>query len=118
WVAAHLELHDVHFTRLAEPVRQADLETFRASAWTPAAASMEGRQRMALEGQWAGERRDVPAGSLFVPIAQPAARLVVALFEPQAPDSHAAWGRFNAHFERREYMESYVAEAVAREMLA
>lgn len=118
WVADHLELHGVRFTRLAEPMHQADLETFRASAWTPAAASMEGHQRMEFEGQWAGERRDVPAGSLFVPIAQPAARLVVALFEPQAPDSHAAWGRFNAHFERKEYMESYVAEAIAREMLS
>ena len=118
WVADHLELHGVRFTRLAEPMHQAELETFRASAWTPAAASMEGHQRMELEGQWAGERRDVPAGSLFVPIAQPAARLVVALFEPQAPDSHAAWGRFNAHFERKEYMESYVAEALARGMLS
>src|SRR5690606_33215144 len=97
WVAAHLELHDVRFSRLAEPVRQADLETFRASAWTPAAASMEGRQRMALEGQWAGERRDVPAGSLFVPIAQPAARLVVALFEPQAPEDRKSTRLNSSH---------------------
>jgi hypothetical protein len=53
-----------------------------------------------------------------VPIAQPRARLAMALLEPQAPDSLAAWGRFNNHFERKEYMEPYVAEAVAREMLA
>ena len=118
WVAAHLELHGVRYTRLPDALEQAELDTFRASGWTPAAASMEGHQRMAFEGRWSGERRDVPAGSLFVPIAQPGARLVVALFEPQAPDSHAAWGRFNAHFERKEYMEAYVAEAVAREMLA
>ena len=45
------------------------------------------------------------------------ARLVMALLEPQAPDALAAWGAFNNHFERKEYMEAYVAEAVAREML-
>ena len=42
----------------------------------------------------------------------------MALLEPQAPDSLAAWGWFNAHFERKEYMEDYVAEDVARAMLA
>jgi hypothetical protein len=53
-----------------------------------------------------------------VPIAQPKARLVMALLEPQAPDACAAWGMFNNAFEQTEYMEAYVAEAVAREMLA
>ena len=41
----------------------------------------------------------------------------MALLEPKAPDSLLAWGRFNNAFERKEYMEDYVAEAVAREML-
>jgi hypothetical protein len=53
-----------------------------------------------------------------VPIAQPKARLVIAMFEPRAPDSLLAWGLFNAAFERKEYMEDYVAEEVAREQLA
>ena len=43
--------------------------------------------------------------------------VLMALLEPQAPDSYLAWGLFNNHFERKEYMEDYVAEAVAREML-
>jgi hypothetical protein len=53
-----------------------------------------------------------------VPIAQPKARLVMAMFEPQAPDSLLAWGEFNNAFERKEYMEEYVAEDVAREQMA
>jgi hypothetical protein len=61
---------------------------------------------------------DVAPGTLFVPIAQPKARLVAALFEPKAPDSFVAWGLFNGAFERKEYMEAYVAEQVAREQLA
>jgi hypothetical protein len=43
---------------------------------------------------------------------------VLALLEPRAPDSLAAWGFFNACFEQKEHMEPYVAEQIAREMLA
>ena len=31
-------------------------------------------------------------------------------------DEGAAWGFFNAHFERKEYMEAYVTEEIGREM--
>ena len=40
------------------------------------------------------------------------------LTSPTLPDSLAQWGLFNAVFERKEYMEAYVAEEVARKMLA
>ena len=62
--------------------------------------------------------RNVGPGALFVPIAQAKARLVMALLEPQAPDSLVAWGAFNSAYEKKEYMEAYVAEDVAREQLA
>ena len=88
------------------------------SGTSPRKEPYEGRQTLRVEGAWTRERRDIPAGSLFVPIAQPKSRLVVHLFEPPAPDSFVAWGWFNAHFERKEYMEAYVAESVAQEMLA
>jgi hypothetical protein len=42
----------------------------------------------------------------------------MALFEPQAPDSFAAWGFFNACFEQKEQMEPYVAEQIAAGMMA
>jgi len=71
-----------------------------------------------LSGKWSAAERQILKGSLFIPIAQPRARLIINLLEPRAPDSFAAWGFFNAHFEAKEYMENYVAEEVAREMLA
>ena len=74
--------------------------------------------RVQLEGTWSPQAVNIEAGALFVPIAQPLARLVTALFEPQAPDSFAAWGFFNACFEQKEQMEPYVAEQVAAGMLA
>ena len=93
------------------------LDTSRGDELPFDAASIENHQRVTLTGTWKPERRNVAKGALFVPVAQPRARLVVALLEPTAPDSYAAWGLFNIAFERREYMEDYVAESVAREML-
>jgi hypothetical protein len=41
----------------------------------------------------------------------------MTLLEPREPDSLASWGYFASAFERKEYMEGYVAEEVAEEML-
>jgi hypothetical protein len=94
------------------------VEAFRATKVTFSAASNEGHQTMTFEGHWAIEPRDVAAGALFVPSAQAKARLVAALLEPQAPDSLGYWGLFTTAFEKKEYMEDYVAEDVARQMMA
>ncbi|HEV6967185.1 M14 family zinc carboxypeptidase [Roseateles sp.] len=118
WVGEKLAQHGVRFERLAAPRPGLAVQAFRATAVKRDAATTEGRQRMALAGAWAGETRDLPAGSLFVPIAQPLAALAMQLLEPDAPDSLAAWGRFAPAFEAKEYMEPYVAERVAREQLA
>jgi len=118
WVGEKLTLHGVHFERINKPQEGAHLETFRASKVAYSKAPFEGHTTMTFEGQWKPEDRDIAAGSLFVPIAQPNARVLVALLEPQAPDSFAAWGFFNTAFEQKEYLEAYVAEDVAREILA
>ena len=116
WVAAVLKTHGVEY-RLLGKAWQGDAQVFRATKSSFGSASVETHQRLTVEGDWTRESRATPAGALFVPIAQPRARLVMALLEPKAPDSLLAWGRFNNAFERKEYMEDYVAEAVAREML-
>jgi hypothetical protein len=76
----------------------------------------EGRTRLTLTGAWEPLDREIAVPGLFVPIAQTLARLLVALLEPQAPDSFAAWGFFNACFEQKEQLEPYVAEQIAREL--
>jgi len=116
-VASWLDAHGVAYRKLAHPV-DVDAQVYRADEAKFAAASMEGHQRLSLEGAWAPSHETLGAGALFVPIAQPLARLAVHILEPQAPDSMAGWGAFNNAFERKEYMEAYVAEEVARGMLA
>jgi murein tripeptide amidase MpaA len=117
-VAAKLRQHGIAFSRLQAAHPRAAVQVFRDETPTFAATPVEGRQRLTVDGEWAAETRDIDAGALFVPIAQPKARLAMSLLEPMAPDSLLAWGHFNNAFERKEYMEDYVAEDVAREMLA
>ena len=116
-VAGWLDVHGIDYRRLPQALAGAALETFRSDAPRLATTSVEGHQRLEVDGEWRPETRDIAAGALYVPVAQPKARLLMAILEPQAPDSMLAWGLFNNDFERKEYMESYVAEDVARDML-
>ena len=117
WVDGKLRQHGIVFRRIGKPMPGAKVEAFRADTADFAAQSFEGHQRLIVTGGWKPESQDLVAGALFVPIAQPKARLVMALLEPQAPDALVAWGEFNNAFEQKEHMEPYVAEDVAREML-
>jgi hypothetical protein len=117
-VAAKLTQHGIAFRKLDKAIAAAPVQTFRAEQAAFAVTSFESHQRLTVEGAWKPEPRNLVKGALFVPIAQSKARLVMALFEPQAPDSLLAWGEFNNAFERKEYMEEYVAEDVARDQMA
>jgi hypothetical protein len=117
-IGTRLGLHGITFEAVRTPSAGVHVEAFRATDAHFATAPFEGRMRVELTGSWQRETQDIGAGALFVPIAQPGARLVMHLLEPQAPDSFAAWGFFNACFEQKEYMEPYVAEQIARSVLA
>ena len=117
WVSAKLRLHGIRYEVMPAARPSFAVEAFRADEVT-FGKPFEGHTPAKVKGAYHEERRDLPAGSLFVPIAQPRARLALHLLEPLAPDSLVAWGFFNSAFQRQEYMESYVAEDEARKMLA
>jgi len=116
-VEPKLRAHGIEYRRLDTPL-SASLQAYRAHSSSTEDHSTEGHNRLKLAGKWGEEKRELVAGALYVPIAQAKARLVMALLEPQAPDSLLAWGEFNNFYERKEYMEAYVTEDVARDMLA
>ena len=119
WAAAIdvLAAHGLQMQRLAEPVTL-EVESYRFSdvRWAP--ASFEGRVRVSYKTTRERETRAFPAGSVVIPLAQPAGRVALHLLEPEAPDSLVSWGFFNAIFEQKEYGEEYVLEKLAREMMA
>ena len=117
-VERKLALHGFRTQRVTAARSGVAVEVFHVDELGLAARSFEGRQRTAPKGRWAADRRDIGPGWLFVPVAQRAAKLLVHLLEPQAPDSLVAWGFLNAAFEQKEYVESYVLEELAERMLA
>lgn len=117
-VIEKLRVHGLQFQTLNTALNQIDAERFATAKATLSPESVEGHQILQLKGNWVATRQSVGKGALFIPIAQPKSALVVAMFEPQAPDALVNWGLFNNMFEQKEYMEAYVAEEVAREQLA
>ena len=112
-----LKAHGLKYKKLGRTHGQRDAEVFRVGEFQVSPKSIEGRQTVTISGQWGPEKVDLPAGSLWVPSAQPKLKLVMNLLEPLAPDSLAHWGFFNSFLERREYMESYVAHSEGLRML-
>ena len=111
-----LHAHGIRFRSLAEPT-SIEVESYRFTDVRWPAGPFEGRHMPLFAVERVTETREFPAGSVVVPVAQPLGKLVLNLLEPQAPDSFARWGFFNAIFEEKEYAEHYVLEALARDMM-
>jgi hypothetical protein len=115
-VEPRLKAHHLQFQVLNQS-QDVPASVYRITEVKLAGASYESHQRAEYKGQWAPSQERIAAGSLWIPIAQPGAILLMQLMEPESSDSFLAWGYLNEVFERKEYMEPYVAEAVAQEML-
>jgi len=115
-VAQKLTAHGLVFRDLGKTVTL-PVDVYRATEVKRRDETFEGRPTVHVRGNWTHETRSFTAGGLFIPIAQPHARLAAQLLEPEAPDSLTTWGYFDTVFEEKEYMEDYVLEAVAEKMM-
>jgi hypothetical protein len=106
-----------------------DVETYRCGGMVWQDPPFEGRhptfngEAMHGAGRYGScvlvrERMSFPAGSVVVRLNQRLSKVALAWLEPAAPDSALQWGFFDSIFEQKEYGESYVVEALAREMMA
>lgn len=112
-----LAAHGVEMKRLKK-VTTVDCETYclRDPKW--ATRPFEGRVMLtSFTIQRARTTKTFPAGTVYVPMTQPAARVAFNWLEPEGPDSAVRWGLFNTIFEQKEYAADYVFEPIAREML-
>ncbi len=109
-------LHGIECRRLTKPVT-AEFGSYRFEDVTFADTPFESRIQARFTAKRIVAERTYLAGSVVVRLDQPAAKIAVHMFEPEAPDSLVSWGFFNAIFERKEYAEHYILESLAREML-
>jgi hypothetical protein len=116
-VIAVLRTHGLQLQTASEAMT-IDIESHRFSDVTWPAGPFEGRFMPKFKVELITERRTFPPGSVIVPLDNSLAKVAINLLEPEAPDSLAAWGFFNAIFEQKEYGERYVLENLAREMMS
>jgi hypothetical protein len=116
-VAERLALHVVRLRRLAAPVTLT-VRSYRFDDVSWQEEPYEGRHPLDFAVESIQEERRLPAGSWVVDLRQRAARVAIHVLEPQGPDSFVRWGFFDPIFSRTEYVEPYVIEPMAREMLA
>jgi hypothetical protein len=92
--AALLRRHGLRVERTRQPFRAA-AENFRIGSVELAKTIYQGHVAVTLTGAYETAESDFPAGSFFVPMAQPLARLIPVLLEPESIDSLSAWGLFD-----------------------
>lgn len=112
-----LRAHGLRMQTLAREIEDT-FETYRFENVEFAAAPFEGRFMVRkLDTAAVRERRRMPAGSVYVPAAQPAGKVLMHLLEPEAADSLLKWGFLHAVFEQKEYFSDYAFEPYAARML-
>ncbi len=118
WPAIERRLadHGLRVEKLTDD-REVEVETIRVARPRFAAATRQGLTRVEADVSRARERREVPAGALWVPADQPDFEVAVQLLEPEAPDSLFAWGMLSEVLERKEYIDGFLLEAEARRRL-
>jgi murein tripeptide amidase MpaA len=115
-IIARLEMHGVELTRLEAPVTTR-VTSYRLSKPSWAQEPFEGHHAVKFTTERTAEERTFPAGTVVVDTAQRRAKIAAGLLEPEAPDALVKWGFLDTIFEAKEYVESYVMEGIARDML-
>lgn len=113
----HLRSHRLRMEELKEIVTL-EVGTYRFSEARWKERPFEGRHEVSFKTEPIRETRTFPKGSVVVRLDDPTAVVAVHLLEPDAPDSLAHWGFFDAIFEQKEYYEDYAMAPIADRMLA
>ncbi len=116
-VIERLERHGVVMEKLDADI-DLTVESVRFENPTWNEAPYEGHHMLTYSAAPATETRSWPAGTVVIDMAQRAAGVVLHLLDPAAPDALVRWGFFDAVFERKEYIESYILEPMLPDMLA
>jgi hypothetical protein len=116
-IEERLTAHGIRFKKIGSD-RRIGVGTYRAKDVHFAARPYQGRTRLTASIARANETREVPAGSLYVPLRTDLAAVAIHLLEPEAPDSLFSWGEMSSALEKKEWIDLRVLDPLAEEMLA
>jgi hypothetical protein len=116
-IEERLKAHGIRTFSLPKAMTLA-VGTYRASHPRFAPRTFQGRTRVTADIERRTETREIPAGSLYVPLDTDLAPLVVWMLEPAGSDSLFSWGEMSAALEQKEWIDLRVLDPLAKEMLA
>jgi hypothetical protein len=91
---ANLKRHGIRVERILEAFK-AEAENFKITGVELDKNIFQGHVLNSIKGHYEKAAVDISAGSYFISMEQPLARLIPVLLEPESSDSLAAWGFFN-----------------------
>jgi len=116
-IVDRLKMHGISVERISD-AREIQVDMYRLGEPKFDSEPFEGHTRVIASTTIEHRKERFPAGSYRVPTDQPLGELVTVLLEPESTDSFLQWGFFHSIFQRTEYAENYVIEAMAEQMLA
>jgi hypothetical protein len=90
-----LRWHGIQVQRVASDA-QVDVERFVIQALTKSERAFQGHSEARLAGRMEPAKLTVQEGALFIPAAQPLARLAFYLLEPESDDGLVTWNLIEA----------------------
>ncbi|MCA9731877.1 MAG: M14 family metallopeptidase [Deferribacteres bacterium] len=112
-----LQLHGIKMDVISKP-QTVSVQLYRLVKFKLADEAYEGRVRLQIEELKVEERTVTYApGSAQINMDQPLAELATLLLEPRSEDSFLQWGFFHEILQQTEYIEGYVVEPLAQQML-
>jgi hypothetical protein len=88
--------HGLSVEKLREPVTL-EVESFRIKEIKGASRLYQGHYLNSVKGEYFMERKEFPAGTLFVATAQPLANVAAYLLEPESDDGLLVWNFFDRY---------------------
>jgi len=120
-VIARLKLHGIKMDIITQ-AREVMVEMYRITDHVfeddnHILQPFEGHMQVTGTTKTESRKQLFPAGSVYISSDQPLGDLAMMLLEPTSKDSYFSWGFFHSIFQRTEYMEAYVMEPMAKNML-
>jgi len=88
--------HGIVVERLTE-LTILEVETFQIKEVKGAERLYQGHRMNSVKGEYVAEKREFPAGTLYVTVAQPLGSLAAYLLEPESDDGLCVWNFFDRY---------------------
>lgn len=97
-VVKKLLAHGIVVERLRDALT-VEAEVYHVESMNSANQPFQGHRETSLQGKFGARKVELPAGSFYVPMAQPKANLVFYLLEPESDDGLANWNFFDSYLQ-------------------